>query len=128
MEDVRATYMHQQSDLDNLELMVEYGQAAWEEDLVVPRYDLECMRAELASEKLGLDNLTMDRQTKQAQYDKEINLVTTDLFNYIRNNEKTLIQVKVLEKRAKTVYETLKAQGKVTPELERLASSLLTEI
>ena len=128
MEDVRARFMHQQSDLENLELLVEYGQAAWEEDLVVPRYDVERMRAQLASEKSDLDNLTMDREAKQAKYDKELNLVTTDLFNYMRNNEKTLIQVKVLEKRVKTAYDTMKAQGKLTPEMERLAASLLTEL
>ena len=127
-QDVRVRYMSQEQERENLELLIEHCPAAWEEDISSARIVLDQLKEQLAKETAELERIVTDRQSKQTKYDRELNLVTTDLFNYMRNNEKTLIQVKLLEKRAKVAFEALKADNKTTPELERQASNLLTDI
>jgi hypothetical protein len=120
--------MSQEQERENLELLIDHCPAAWEEDLASARNILDQLRDQLAKETGELERIVTDRHNKQTKYDRELNLVTTDLFNYMRNNEKTLVQVKLLEKRAKVAFEALKADNKSTPELERQASNLLTDL
>jgi hypothetical protein len=107
-------------------LLSEYGAAAWEEDIEAATANLVVLQEELAKEKQALEQLVMAREAKRAKHEKDLGIATTDLFNYLRNNEKTLIQVKLLERRAKDMYMQLKAEGRTNAEIDRLADSLLT--
>jgi hypothetical protein len=118
--------MAQPSETSTLSLLSEYGTAAWEEDIEAATANLTVLQEELAEEKQALEQLVMAREAKRAKHEKDLGIATTDLFNYLRNNEKTLIQGKLLERRAKDMYMQLKAEGRTNPEIDRVADSLLT--
>ena len=125
-EDVRARAMAHPSETSTLTLLADYGKAAWEEDIEAASANLRLLQEELSLEKQSLEQLVLAREAKQAKHEKDLRIITTDLFNYIKNNEKTLVQAKLLERRAMEMYSQLKAEGRTTAEIDRLAQSLLT--
>ena len=124
--DVRAQAVSLESEINNVALLTEFGKAAWEEDIAAASATLAALRQELEVVRSSQQQLVHARQVRDAKLDKEVAILEKDLFSYIRNNEKTAIQVKVIEARAKLVYNQVKASGKTTSEIERLAEALLT--
>ena len=112
--------------METLQLLIDYGKPAWEEDIEGASACLGQLREELEAGKQQLEQLVNTRTSKIQKNDKELLIATTDFFNYLRNNEKTLVQVKILEKRAKQMFEELKAAGKTNPDIEKQASLLLS--
>ena len=102
--DNRAASVSMDMASSNLALLQEYGKEAWDKDIAVASGVLELLRSQLEEETRIVDELKTARARRLLKQEKEIQILENDLFRYIRNNEKTLIQVKVLEKRAKDLY------------------------
>jgi hypothetical protein len=125
-QDPRIAAMTQDSEIENIEILIEYGHGAFEEDIASASANLALLQEQLAAAKQELEQLVNNRDRARAKYEKDLSIATTDLFNYLRNNEKTLIQVKMMEKRVKDRYAEMKAMGApISPEIEKLASLLV---
>lgn len=126
MDDIRAKSEYLDSEKTNLELLIEYGGPAWEEDISHARDVLNRIEEAIGREMSVLEKLDSEKKIRDDRYEKEVTILSHDLFNYIRNNEKTLLEVKSLESKAKRMYQVLKAQDQSNPQLDRLAQQLLT--
>jgi hypothetical protein len=126
MDDIRAKSEYLDSEKTNLELLIEYGGPAWAEDISHARDVLNRIEEAIAREMSVLEKLDSEKKIRDDRYEKEVTILSHDLFNYIRNNEKTLLEVKSLESKAKRMYQVLKAQDQSNPQLDRLAQQLLT--
>lgn len=125
-QDPRAESMTQESVIENLDVLIEYGHSAFEEDIASALANLGILKEQLNAGKAQLEQLVNNRDRARQKYEKDLSLASTDLFNYLRNNEKTLIQVKLLEQRAREQYGQLKESGTpISSEIEKLGSFLL---
>lgn len=120
--DNRAVSVSMDMASSNLALLQKYGKEAWDKDIAVASGVLDLLRLQLEEETRIVEELRIARARRLLKHEKEIQILENDLFRYIRNNEKTLIQVKALEKRAKDLYE--KAGDFVTSDQARIAQSL----
>jgi len=119
--DVRAVSESTEKAMKNLSLLQQYGKQAWEMDLAHASAELALLQKQLDEERRIVDGMHANREARMAKQAKEIRILETDLFNYIRNNGKTLVQVKKLEKRAKELIET----GPLTADQARIAETLV---
>lgn len=126
MTDIRAQALYQESEKSNLALLTEFGQQAYAEDIESASIILSRLEAQLAEEMMHLQQAVDAQGAKDEKVEKELRIHEHDLMNYVRNNEKTLSQLKIMEGRAKRLYEARKAAGRSTPQLDKLADQLLT--
>jgi hypothetical protein len=104
-----------ESQISQLELLSEYGEAAWKEDLD----QMDSLIAQLGEFKQIEEN----RNIPQINPNPQTDLISRDLYNYVWNNEKIKIEIHKLD--AKNFYEDLKSIEMTTPEIDKLASQLL---
>ena len=126
MTDIRAQALYQESEKGNVALLTEFGQQAYVEDIESASIIYSRLEAQLAEEMMYLEQAVVAQGAKEEKVEKELRILEHDLMSYVRNNEKTLSQLKIMEARAKRLYEGLKAAGKSTPQLDKLADQLLT--
>ena len=123
---IRAEVSFLQAEANNLGVLLEYGKAAWEADNIQQQVLLDQARKELEQAQSELVAASEARARKAEIFDRELSLVETDLFSYVRNNEKTLVGLKRLERQARGTYEE-HFKGKEVREVDRLAENLLTQ-
>ena len=123
--DSRARIIAIESEIENLKLVLEYGESAWQHDLshfndvvVHLQQQLDTAQTELAAAE---SDLAKDEQ----RFEKDLSIAERDLFSYLRNNAKVADQVRVLEDQAKQLYADLQELGMSTPDMDNKISSLL---
>lgn len=120
--DIRAVSESIDMATRNLALLREYGKEAWEHDIAHASATLDLLREELEAETRLVEQMEASRRAKISRHEKEVGILEKDFFSYLRNNERVLYQVKVLEQRAKDLVDN---GHPLTPEQERVAQSLL---
>jgi reverse gyrase len=100
-----------ESEINNLYLLNEYGRSAWAEDNNVSRMILDSLHKEQAALQSTLQQLEAQRVLKEEKVDKQLAVIEKDLFNYIQNSGRTLVQIRTLEKRARELLSDIDELG-----------------
>lgn len=115
-----------EGELANLSILIEYGKEAWAADIANQEILLQQATRQLHVAESELAVLKSKHES--SNFEKELRLVETDLFNYIRNNEKTLIGLKRAERTAFDMYTHCVNTNTATESISQTARNLLTEL
>ena len=112
-------------EIDNLQLLLEFGESAWRNDLSVYNQVVTQLEDQLREAQTELTAWEAHTEQDEQKFEKDLSIAERDLMNYIRNNMKVADQVKALEDKAKQLYADLQELGMSTPELDAKISNLL---
>ena len=122
--DVRSRIVSLESEIDNLNLLLEYGESAWAHDLNCYSQIIELLETQLSESRLELTSLETNLSSDEEKFEKDLGLAERDLFNYIRNNTKVSEQVNVMEEKVKELYSDLKELDMSNDEIDSKFSSV----
>jgi hypothetical protein len=112
-------------EIDNLHLLLEYGESAWNHDLSVYTQIVSQLEDDLKAAQTELSHLESQTLLDEQKFEKDLSIAERDVMNYIRNNTKVAQQVRSLEDKAKQLYSDLQEVGMSNPEIDSKISNLL---
>jgi len=114
-----------ESEIENLQLLLEFGESAWQHDLSFYNEVVEHLQRRLEKAQTQLLAAESELAKDEQRFEKDLSIAERDLFSYVRNNAKVADQVRALEEKAKQLYADLQELNMSTPEIDNKASSLL---
>jgi hypothetical protein len=122
--DSRSRIVAIESEIENLKLVLEFGESAWANDSSFYHQVVAHLETKLRNTQNELNVAESDLAKDEQKFEKDLSVVERDLFSYLKNNSKVADQVRVLETKAKQLHSDLQELGMSTPEIENKISSL----
>jgi len=122
--DSRSRIVAIESEIENLKLLLEFGESVWANDLSFYHQVVAHLETQLANAQSELSLAESDVGKDEQKFEKDLSVVERDLFSYLKNNAKVADQVRALETKAKQLHSDLQELGMSTPEIEKKISSL----